>query len=66
MHVDPIITYQFTCRGIETTTLTMYNDVFSVYQALIHNWIVIKSGFIYIMKHRMRYEQIKMEFVPNI
>jgi hypothetical protein len=44
--------------------LTMRSCVLWDWQTLLHNWVVIKVVFEYIMKHGMGCDRIKMEFAP--
>jgi hypothetical protein len=44
--------------------LTMRSCALSDYQTLLHNWVVIKVVFGWMMKYGMGCEQIKIEFDP--
>jgi hypothetical protein len=49
---------------ISSSFVTMCNDAFWGYQTLLYNQVVIMVVFGCTMKHRMRCERIKIEFVP--
>ena len=44
--------------------LEMWIDILWGYQTLLHNWVVIKVAFGFVLIHAARHQSIKMGFAP--